>query len=96
MYKLNDFFSLFYFKFMARGNKGKENEWSKPVYRFILAKLARSAFERLCFAHIPQIKNALGLSGHPISHFMLAEPVHDEGAKSTVIIDLSDGVDQCT
>ena len=92
LYKLNDFFSLFYFKFMARGNKRMKNEWSKIVTGSSWQSWSGLAFERLCFAHIPQIKNALGLSVIQSAISCWQSQSIDEGAQIDMIIDRSDGV----
>ncbi|WP_298767960.1 hypothetical protein [uncultured Fibrobacter sp.] len=61
--QLVDFYTLFYFRFLAKRAKGRRNQWlqiqGKPEYN----SWCGYAFEMLCLQHYPQILNALGISG---------------------------------
>lgn len=62
-YRLTDNFILFYLKF-SDGKKAKgDGYWSRFENTSELKSWRGLAFENLCFNHIPQIKNALGISG---------------------------------
>ena len=63
IYKLTDFYTLFYYKFVY-GNRTKDNEYWLHHFNDASVKSWQGfAFELLCFMHIPQIKKALGISG---------------------------------
>jgi uncharacterized protein len=61
LYRLVDEFSLFYYKFLAQGQA--QNSWSLIAQKQSFKIWSGYAFENLCFKHIPQIKQALGISG---------------------------------
>jgi uncharacterized protein len=61
LYRLVDEFSLFYYKFLANGQVN--NSWSLITQKQSFKIWSGYAFETLCFKHIPQIKQALGISG---------------------------------
>jgi uncharacterized protein len=62
-YCISDFYTLFYFKFIADTGKYEPNIWinqlDNPAYR----AWSGFAFEQICFAHVPQIKRALNIAG---------------------------------
>lgn len=63
LYQLVDFFSLFYFHFLKNASYYDTDNWihlmGTPKYN----TWCGLSFERLCFAHLPQIKQVLGISG---------------------------------
>lgn len=88
LYQLVDFFSLFYFSFV-KGNSGYddrqwENMMRKPAY-FAWRGLS---FERLCFAHLRQIKQALGIGGVATRTYEFRSPQ----AQIDMVIDRDDNV----
>lgn len=93
-YKLTDPFCLFYLRFVRSrqaemdGAFWKENIRSQPVvvWRGI-------AFENLCFRHIRQIKEALGISGVSSSQSAWSKRKDDqEGTQIDLLIDRADNV----
>ena len=102
-FKLTDFFSMYYFKFI-KTQKGQDphfwtNFLSYPAHR----TWCGYAFERLCMAHIHQIKQKLGIAGvitetytfrSAPQHGVLKNGTHQEtaGAQIDLIIDRKDGV----
>lgn len=62
LFQLVDPFMLFYFEFV-KGNQNMANYWQAihgmPKYNAWWGL----AFERVCFAHVDQIKHKLGISG---------------------------------
>ena len=62
-FKLVDFYSLFYFKYLKNRKSADPHYWtnylSDPAHR----AWCGYAFERLCMAHMGQIKQRLGISG---------------------------------
>ena len=63
IYKLIDNFTLFHFKFLAERRGTDERFWSLSYEKPALNAWRGLSFERICFWHIPQIKQALGISG---------------------------------
>ena len=91
-YKLTDFFSLFYFKYL-KSQKGKDshfwtNNLTDPAHR----TWCGYAFERLCLAHASQIKQKLGISGVVTETYTFRSRQKKGGAQIDLVIDRKDGV----
>lgn len=63
LYKLSDPYSAFYLKFIANSRASGTGSWIKKSATSSWKSWSGFAFERLCLAHITQIKSALGISG---------------------------------
>ena len=91
-YNLIDFFSLFYFKFLKE-NRGRDlhfwtNFLSYPAHN----AWCGYAFERLCMAHIRQIKQKLGISGVIAEIYTFRSVQKSGGAQIDLVIDRNDDV----
>ena len=89
VYKLVDFYSLFYLKFVdteAISNWASSDD--TPACRTWFA----SAFELLCFCHIDYIKRALGISGVISTVSAWRYSGEDGGAQIDLVIDRQDDV----
>ncbi|MCL2164528.1 MAG: AAA family ATPase [Oscillospiraceae bacterium] len=89
-YKLIDFFSLFYYKFI-KTQKGQDphfwtNFLSYPAHRIWCGY----AFERLCLAHISLIKQKLGISGVITDTYTFRSSRQKGGAQIDLVIDRRD------
>ena len=63
IYKIVDFFTLFYFKYID-GNRSKDEEfWMHNFRNQSVAAWQGMSFELLCRCHLRQIKHGLGISG---------------------------------
>ena len=62
VYQLIDNFTLFYFKFLEQ-RPTDEHFWSNQINTPQVNAWCGLAFERVCLEHLPQIKQALGISG---------------------------------
>ena len=62
LYQLTDHFTLFALRFL-RGRVTDESYWSNTTNTPARNAWCGIAFERVCLAHVPQIKAALGVSG---------------------------------
>lgn len=62
LYQLIDNFTLFYFQFMD-GEPNDEHFWANQINTPRINTWQGLAFERVCFEHIYQIKQKLGISG---------------------------------
>lgn len=87
-YQLVDFFTIFYFSFIdTDGDKGR-NHWLRLQDMPTYTAWSGLAFERICFAHQQQIKNALGISGVVSTTY----GYRDSNMQIDMVIDRSDGI----
>lgn len=63
VYQLIDPFTLFYFRFIHNHPLSEERRWTEMMGSPTYNNWVGHAFERVCLMHIPQIKQALGISG---------------------------------
>ena len=63
IYQLIDNFTLFHFKFLQNRLADEDHFWEISYEKPVVNAWRGLSFERLCFWHIPQIKQALGISG---------------------------------
>jgi len=63
MYQLNDMFILFFLKYVKNSGGRDELFWSHSIDDPARRAWTGYAFEQLCFNHIPQIKESLGIRG---------------------------------
>lgn len=63
VYQLIDFFSIFYLTFIKKGKLFDDAAWMHMQGSSVHNNWLGFSFERLCFAHLSQIRNALGVSG---------------------------------
>lgn len=89
LYQLTDFYSIFYNTFIAK-NTVEEHFWSRNVTSSHVKTWYGLAFERVCQAHIPQIKQALGISSVKTEYYSWKSKSLAEGAQIDIIIDRAD------
>ncbi len=87
-YQLCDFFTLFYFQFIKKGNTYDTETWIHQMGKPAMNTWAGLAFERLCLAHLPQLKNALGISGVSTSSYSF----YSASAQVDLVIERGDKV----
>lgn len=95
IYQLIDNYTLFYYKFLHNRAGMDENFWSINTNTPIRNAWEGLAFERVCFEHIRQIKQALGISGvatHIYSWRVKDDPVYGDGAQIDMVIDRADQI----
>lgn len=63
VYRLADFYTLFYFKFIKQNHKFDKDWWSHHLNDAGLKAWQGLTFELICMQHYQQIKVALGISG---------------------------------
>ncbi|MBP5641178.1 MAG: ATP-binding protein [Victivallales bacterium] len=63
IYRLSDFYTIFYLKFMNDARTYDEDFWSHHFMDSSVAVWQGYSFELVCMAHLQQIKKALGISG---------------------------------
>lgn len=94
IYQLVDNFTLFYFTFV-KDNGARDGEyWREAVSDGQRSAWRGFAFERICLAHVAQIKAALGISGvktEAYSHRVNPDG-NGRGAQIDLLIDRRDGI----
>lgn len=94
LYRLTDEYSLFYLKFIEGKAYEGMNIWHHLSQTQLYKTWSGYAFENICLKHIPQIKNALGISGiySLSSSFYHAGNKVQKGAQIDLLIDRKDQV----
>ncbi len=67
VYRLVDFYTIFYFKFIANQHNKDDEWWSHNLENAGVRSWMGLSFELVCMRHHKQIKKALGISGVPTS-----------------------------
>lgn len=92
LYQLVDFYTLFYLRFIAGTRLLDQSNWltmiDSPGYR----AWSGYAFEQVCLYHLPQIKQALGISGVQTSTSSWRSRESESGAQIDLVIDRRDQV----
>ena len=94
LYKLNDPYSAFYLKFIANNRTKSAKNWIKKSETPSWRSWSGFAFERLCLAHIPQIKKALEIGSvySEESAWQSNTKTNEKGAQIDLLIDRADRV----
>lgn len=93
IYRLMDNFSLFYLKFMQENKNDDPAFWSHSYTSPLHYSWCGLAFERVCFQHVPQIKQALGISGvvtNTYSWQVKDDEVYGPGVQIDMLIERAD------
>ena len=93
-YMLIDNYTVFYLKFIKKNTENDESFWSHSYQSPLRRAWVGIAFERVCFQHLRQIKQALGIGGVVSTVYSLNIPpteVH-RGAQIDMIIDRADNM----
>lgn len=88
LYQLIDPYSLFYLNFIKSSSTDDENYWVNMNNSPLYYTWSGYAFEMICLHHIPQIKQALGISGVQTS----VASWYNESAQVDLLIDRKDQV----
>jgi len=89
-FKLIDFYSLFYFKYLKNRKNAGSNYWTNYLSDPAHIAWCGYAFERLCMAHIGQIKHRLGISGVITEVYAFRSSEKKGGAQIDIVIDRRD------
>lgn len=92
LYQLVDFYTLFYLKFIQDAHILDENNWSGGVDDPKRRAWSGYAFEQICWAHLLQIKKALGISGVQTASSNWRSNNPEQGAQIDLLIDRRDQV----
>ena len=94
LYQLTDLFTLFYLRYVKNSNNRDAHLWTNMIDSPEHRSWSGYSFEQLCLHHIPQIKNALGISGvqsDVCSWFCQANEEHS-GGQIDLVIDRRDQI----
>jgi hypothetical protein len=92
MYRLVDFYSLFYLKFIKNNNDFDEGVWVQSVDHPAQRAWFGHAFELVCLQHIDQIKKALHIGGVLTRQSYWKSKSSENGAQIDLVIDRRDQV----
>jgi len=92
LYQLIDPFTLFCLRFGAKRGAYSSDFWLRYCTTPAHATWAGYAFEILCLLHIPQIRNALGISGVLTEIYSWKSKTSDPGAQIDLVIERGDQV----
>lgn len=92
LYKLVDNFIIFHLKFMKNKPARTGRHWGNIIKTQSWVSWSGLAFERLCFAHIHQIKQALKLEAIDCTVTAWAKTDINKGAQIDMLIDRADRV----
>ena len=95
IYQLMDNFTFFHFAFIAGDSNPDEHFWSVSSSTPSVQAWKGLAFERLCLAHVPQLKKALGISGvltRTYAWHHKPDDVYPVGAQIDLIIERADRI----
>lgn len=93
IYRLSDFYTAFYFRFIAKAQQKKEeNYWLNIQNQPIFNTWKGIAFEQVCLSHVKEIKSALGISGVVSNQDTWVGSANDEKVQIDFLIDRQDQV----
>lgn len=95
LYRLSDPFTAFYFRFLNKNSGQDEHFWSNSYALPSRNVWAGLCFESVCYAHLPQIKTALGISGVLTEAYSWSSTGSEDGNAGTqidLVIDRKDRV----
>ena len=95
IYQLSDNFTLFHFAFIDGDSHPDEHFWTASSNNSSVLAWKGLAFERICLAHVPQIKKSLGISGvltHTYAWHHRPDDVYPVGAQIDLIIERADHI----
>ena len=96
MYRLSDFYTLFYLKYVSGNNSLDESWWSKHFMSHSVESWQGQSFELVCMTHTDAIKRKLGISGIATDisswRFVPAKGSDETGAQVDMVISRADRV----
>jgi len=93
VFRLSDFYTSFYFRFIAKAQQKKEpNYWQNIQNQPVFNTWKGIAFEQVCLAHVKEIKSALGISGVISYHDTWIGSANDQKVQIDFLIDRQDQV----
>jgi len=92
LYRLSDYYTAFYFKFIKDGQYQRENSWINLIDNPAQRAWQGFTFEQICIDHVWQIKKALGISGVQTNNVAWRGGAGEKSAQIDLLIDRRDQV----
>ncbi len=94
IFRIVDFYSIFYIKFIRENSIGRVNVWQSIADSASYQSWCGYAFENICLLHIEQIHKALGISGlySQVSSWKFKGDQEMPGTQVDLVIDRKDGI----
>ena len=92
IYKLVDYYCLFYLNFVKNNDFYETHYWSKIANTPAHNSWGGFSFERICFSHLEQIKKSLGISGILTRTYAWRSHASKPAAQIDMLIDREDRV----
>jgi uncharacterized protein len=92
LYRISDFYTVFYFKFIKNTTLLDENNWINALESGRYQAWKGYAFEQVCLSHVRQIKRALGIQGVVSQAAAWQSSDIDASAQIDLLIDRKDRV----
>lgn len=91
LYQLTDFFTIFHNTFLTRPIND-EHYWSHNLQTPLMNTWLGLAFERVCMAHIPQIKRCLGIDRIGTEYYSWRSKTSENGSQIDLLIERADRI----
>jgi AAA+ ATPase superfamily predicted ATPase len=92
LYQLSDFYSLFYYNFVKNNKLKDEHFWTNFIDNAARRAWSGYAFEQVCLAHLPQIRQKLGIAGVLTNTSSWRSNSKENGAQIDLVIERNDRV----
>lgn len=92
LFRLVDFYTLFYLRFIEKSNPADRNNWVNAIDNPKIRAWSGYAFEQVCLYHIQQIKEALSVAGVITHSSAWRSQQHKKGVQIDLVIDRRDHV----
>lgn len=92
VYRLSDYYTAFYFRFLKKGKYQGQNAWLNLIDSPTQRTWQGFAFEQICLDHVWQIKKALGISGVQSNNATWRGGTETRSAQIDLLIDRRDQV----
>ena len=92
IYRLSDYYTIFYFRFIKDGKYQGEQAWLNLIDHPSQRAWQGYAFEQICMDHVWQVKKALGISGVLSSNASWRGKTDEKSAQIDLLIDRRDQV----
>lgn len=94
LYRLVDFYTLFYYRFVAANDSKDEEWWAHNFTSHSVEAWQGTSFELVCLLHLQQIKQALGITGiaanASVWRYVPPRTSDESGAQIDLVIDRAD------
>lgn len=92
LYRLADYYTSFYFRFIKSGKYQGKDSWINLIDNPAQRTWQGFAFEQICLDHVWQIKKALGISGVQSNNLAWRGGTEEKSAQIDLLIDRRDQV----